>query len=89
MFELALGTNKIQERVAVWVLLHYVKETRANELNSRMRAGNHLSMIAACMHKEEPVPRKVLRSYPEMVNYMLNKYAADPAIPKKDAIILR
>lgn len=87
-FKLACDTNKIHEGVAMWVLSHYLKDTLANALNSRMCAEDRSASLPAS-ERNEPRSRKLLRSYPEVVNYLFKKISTDQAIAENDAAILR
>lgn len=44
--ELACNTNRIHERVEIWILLHHVNETLVKALKSRMCDTNNSSTIA-------------------------------------------
>lgn len=76
-FKLVYDTNKIHEGAAIWVLLHYVHKALANALDSRMCVEDRHTSIAASVRDQEPRSRNLLRSYPEVVNYMLEKFATD------------
>lgn len=58
-------------------------------LNDRMCAQSWLDLLAASLPNEQPRSRKLWRSYPEVVNHLLQKYATDKAIAEYDAAILR
>lgn len=73
----------------MWVLSNYINETLNNALNSRMCAEDWLSPFAAYVRNEDSSPRKMLRSYLEVVTYLLKKYATDQAGEESDAVIWR
>lgn len=73
----------------MWVRPHFVKDTVANALNSRMCAEDRTAPLAATVRNNKIRPRKRLRSYPEVAKYLLKKYATDAAIAEYDATILR
>lgn len=68
----------------MWVLPHYVSETLANALYSQMCATDKLFYIAALVRNFHNGPRKHLRSYLDVINYLLHKFATDQAIAKFD-----
>lgn len=70
------------------VLSDYVKQTLANAMNRRMCAEEHLSPFAAPVHNAKTRSLKLLRSFPEVVNYLLKNYETDQAITKNDAAVL-
>lgn len=88
-FELTCDTNKIHEGAAMWVLPHFVKETIANALNSRMCAEDRTAPLVATVRHDKIRHQKLLRSYPEVVNYLLKKFATGAEIAEYDATILR
>lgn len=84
----ACDTNHIQEGAAMWALPHYVNETLANSLDSRMCATDKSYPIATSLRNVDNQSHKLLRLYPDVVNYLLKKFATDPAIAGFDAAIL-
>lgn len=88
-FKLARDTNTIHGRAAVWVLPHYVNKTLANALNNRICAEGRHSLFVASVPNEEARSRKQLRSYTEVVNYLVNKHETDESIAIHDTAILR
>lgn len=79
-FKLAFDTNKIHKGAAMWVLPHDGKKTLSNVHNRRTCAEDRSASLAASMRNKETRPRKLLRSYPELVTYLLEKFATDQAI---------
>lgn len=79
-FQLAFDTNRIQEGAAMWLLPDYVNETVANELNNLICATDKHSFIAASVRNVDIQSRKLLRSYPIVVSYLLKKLATDRAL---------
>lgn len=71
----------------MWPFPHYVKEILANILNSRMVAQDWLALLGAYVRNEQPRSYKLLRSYQEVINFLLKKYAIDPSITEYDAAI--
>lgn len=64
-----------------------VSETMANALSSWMCMDDHLLPFIACTRNETTKSRKPLRSYLDVMNYLLRKRATDQAIAKNDADI--
>lgn len=87
-FKRVCDTNDIPEGVAMLVLSHYVKEILANSLNSRMCAENRLPPFVAFVSNKEMRRGKLLRSYPQIVDYLFKKYKTDKAIVENDVAIL-
>lgn len=61
----------------------------ANALNSRMCVEDNSTATTALVHNNDVRLRKILRSYPETVNYLLKKFATDEATAEFEAAILR
>lgn len=61
------------------ILPCYVNEILANALNSRMYATEKSSLIATTAKNVDNQSRKLLRSYPEVVGYLVKKVATDKA----------
>lgn len=80
--KLACNRNNIQERAAMWALPHPVNEMLENELNGRMYVKDRLSPFVASVRNEETRSRKLLRSHPEAVNYLLKKFATDHTLQR-------
>lgn len=76
------------EGEVMWVLPNYVKETLTNALNSPMCTEDRLLPFSAPMRNKEPRSLKLLRSYEEVINYLLRKYEIGKAIAEKNAMIL-
>lgn len=88
-FKLANDTNSIHEGATRLVQPHYVHETLTNALNSRMCAKEESTPIIDSVRNSDTRSLQLLHSYAEVVNYLMNKYAADQAIDEYDAAILR
>lgn len=88
-FKLAWDNNSIHEGAVIWVLLRYVSETLAKALNSCMCATNRYFSFAALVRNVENWAPKLLRSYIEVVNYLLKKFATSRAITQFDSASLR
>lgn len=88
-FKFESGTNNIHEETAMSVISHYEMETKANTLNSCMCTQNWIARLATSLRNEQLRSLKFLRSCPEMINYLLQKYATDQALAEYDATILR
>lgn len=88
-FKLACNTNRTQEGAAMWVLPHYLHETIANALKSRMCSEHRTNQIIASVCNRDTRSHKLLRSYLEVVNYLLRKCATGQKIAEYDAEILR
>lgn len=87
-FKLARETNRIEKRAAVWVLPHFVHETLANALQFLMYAEDVTVPIIFLVCNNDTRSRKLLRYYPEMVNYLLKTYATYHSVAKYDTAIL-
>lgn len=85
---LARDTNLIQEGAALWLLSHYVNKTLAHVLNSRMCDRNTPTPITASVRNSDATTRALHRSYSEVANCLLNKFARDQKIADIDAAIL-
>lgn len=70
-FTLTCDTNRIHEGAVMWVLPYIVHETLANVLSSRVYAEASLAPFAATVQNQKPRLRNLLRSYPEVVYYLL------------------
>lgn len=87
-FKSSCNSSKIHESAVMWFLPQYIQERLANAQKSCMCAENQPALLAAFVRNEPHRSRKVLRLYPEVVNYFLKKYAADQSIAEYDATIL-
>lgn len=72
-FKDACNHNSIHEGVAVWLLQYFVNGTAPDNLQARLQTST--SMIVDS-HEETDV----LKTYPEVVNYLLKAYATDEEI---------
>lgn len=72
----------------MWVLHYSVHETLANMRNRFTRTEDSLAPFPASVRNERLRSQKLLRSYPEVVNYHLKKFATDQAFVEYDAPIL-
>lgn len=70
-FKLACVSNKIHEDVAMRFLPHYSKNPVANALNICTCAENWLPQFATSVQNERSRSCNLLRSYPELVSYLL------------------
>lgn len=64
-------------------------ETLANALNSGIRDKDRLLPFSASVCSAEQRSLKLVRSYPEVVSYMLKKHGTEQKIGENDAAILR
>lgn len=71
------------------MLPHCVHERLSNGLNSHMFAEDRTALITSSVHNNDTRSCKLLRSYPEVVVYILKKYATDRALVEYDASSLR
>lgn len=68
----------------------FVKNALATTLNGRMYATAHINPVVALDNTPESlIEKKLLRSYPKVVDYFLKKIARDQAIAERDSKILR
>lgn len=73
-------TNLIHKQVAIRVLPHFVNEKLANTLNSRMCTTDKPFPISASVRNLDNSSRKLLRFYPEVVDYLQKSLATDKPI---------
>lgn len=83
------GVNGIRKKIAALMLLYYTKETIINSLNSYMRAGHRSFILSGSVLKDKTIPRTLLRSYPEAVNYRLQKFVTHKVAAECDIVTLR
>lgn len=69
----------------MWVSPQFVHETLANASNRRMYAENGLVQYAASVRSQDQRFEKLLRSYPELVNYLSKTSVTDQAVAEYDA----
>lgn len=81
--------NKIFEGAAMLPLPHYAMETHANALSSYMFKEDGSSQFTALVRNEKTKLRKLLRFYPEQVNFLLEKYKTDQATAESNELIMR
>lgn len=87
---MAYDTNRTFEGAGLWVLQNFVKNGLATTLNSRKSPTTHIASVVALVTTIKPTTqKKFLCSYPEVVNYVLKKFANDKAIAEIDCTILR
>lgn len=67
----------------------FINKTLANALNNLIRAEDLWSPFPACVRNEEQEASKLLRFYPEVVNYMLKKYTTGQATAENEGAIQR
>lgn len=70
----AIHTNHFHKVAATRALQHYVNETLAQALNSRMRDKNNVSSFSSSVRNVDNLFQKLLRSHPEVENYMLKNF---------------
>lgn len=70
-FNLAGDTNNTLDGVDMWILTHHVKKKLAATLNGHLCAQYWLAPLAASVRHKHHCSRKLLRSFPEVVNYLL------------------
>lgn len=87
-FKLACNTHRIHDRAAMRVILHYGNKRLVNALNSCVSATGKSSHISLSFHSVDNGFCKFLRSYREVVDYLLKKFSTDQAIAEVDAAIL-
>lgn len=73
----------------MWGLLQHVNEALANAFTSRMCEENRIAPVVALAPNNDTSSREVLRSYLEVVKYLLKKYAKNQTTAVYDAAILR
>lgn len=65
----------------MWEFIFLVKNALSSTCNSYMSADTRIALAFASVYLAEPLgQKKVLRSYPEVVNYLLEKFASEQAI---------
>lgn len=69
IFKLVCDTNNIHEGAAMWLLPFFVNNTFSITLNSLISAAAHIFSIASVNTFESPTQKKLLLSYPEVVNH--------------------
>lgn len=87
-FKLACVTNKIHEGAAMSLLPNHVHETLTNALSSPMCVEDRAAPIIVSLRNNDKRLRKLLRSYPGVVIYLLKKYATNQEIAEYDAASL-
>ena len=78
-FKIACDQNGFSEGAAMWLFQFYLKGQAATLLHSRMQ-GNTMAV--------EEDQTEMLRTYPEVVNYLLETYATDEVIQEAYAEVL-
>lgn len=73
----------------MWHLPHSVKKTGADPLNSRICAQDGPGLPATSVRNQLLRSRKLLQSYPKVINHFLMKYASNREIDENDAEIPR
>lgn len=90
IFKPACDNNRIYERAAMCILCFFVKDDFSSRLNSDMSAATHIEPVFESMKTVIPrTQKKLLRSCPEVFNYILKKFANDQAISKMESAILQ
>lgn len=86
--KLLCDSKRVHENAALWILPHYVQESLTNALHSRMCADNQFESLVASLQNEQNRSCKLRHSHPEVVAYLLKKYATDQAIAECSPIFL-
>lgn len=86
---LACNKNQIYKGAAMSFLLHFVRETFVNAINSRMYTEDMTILSVASVRSQEPKPWELLRTYLIVLSYLLNTIAVDQPIDKNIASIQR
>lgn len=89
IFRFSCDNNRIHQDAAVWVIPSDVYETQANALNRFISAEGKSTSITATFLNNDARSRKLLRSFPEVLNNNSKKFATDQAIAELDVAILR
>lgn len=79
-FKAACDTDHTHEGAAMWVLPHCVHELIDNALNSRMWGENSIALFGDLGRNQQQGSQKLSRLYPDIVNYLLKKFATNQAI---------
>lgn len=88
-FQLACDTNSTHWGAAMIVLPFLVKSSLATTLNSRMSAAAHISLVFASDNTTKlQIQKKLLRSNPKVINFLLKKFPNDQTIAEMDSKIL-
>lgn len=83
-FKHACDMNRIHEGAAMWVLLFFVKALASN-LNSHLSSATNNAPAVTTVQLAEPLKqKKLLWSYPKVVNYLPKMFTYDQAIAKVD-----
>lgn len=89
-FALVCDKNRTAKESAIKVLLFSVKDTWGFTLKSRMPPATNIAQVVASTHSAKQLRLKtLLGSYPEVVNYLLEKYVNDQAIANTYLAVLR
>lgn len=76
-FSIPWNRNDIRKGEAMWVLLHYGKQTPAHAINGRMHAKYWSSPLASFMRRDESRSWRLLHSSSKDEKYLLKKYSTD------------
>lgn len=87
-FKFACSSDRIRVGAALRVLLHFVEETITNALNSRFCTTDKSFLLIISECNVDSQSWKRLRSYPEVVNYLLKIFATYQTSAEFDAVIL-
>lgn len=89
-FKLPCCTSRIHERAAVWVLPFFVESALRSTVNRHKSPATSIAAVVASVQLAGLLrQKKLLRSYSEVVNYLLKPFANDLAILKKDSTVWR
>lgn len=89
-FKLECDTETMYEGSDICVLPFFVTDTLATTVNCHMSAATRIKPVVDSVNTTEPlIKKKLLQSYPEVVNYLLRKFVSDQMIAKMDYKTLR
>lgn len=82
-FKLARATNKIHESAVMWLFHFFTKGSSATALNARLVLKPTLSLNTPWAKE------RMLRTYLEVVNVLLQNYVTDDVIAESDSALTR
>lgn len=87
---LTRDTKCIYEQTGMLVLPFFVKNALATTSNSRIFSVTHIaSVVVTVITVERTAQKELHRSYPEVANHLLKKFANDQAFAEMDSTTLR
>lgn len=89
IFKLACVSTHSQKWETVWILLHFVDETVASALHSRMYAKKRFAPFASSVCNPKQSPQTLLQLYLALGDYLLKTIFAHQAVADYDTSILR